>query len=121
MICFYKFGDIMNEILGGIADWLHENGVKTSYDVVDEKWRRKVGFLNFIKKSSIYPILGVYSTDNNPIHFCWIDGTILKMRGALPIYQAGDIEPYPMMGTGTIVLFELADPGFLDELLSQVR
>ena len=118
----------MEEILGGIAEWLHENGVKTDFDVTYEKWRRDSDLSlpsknswRYIKNPPSLVYLGIYSIDDKPIHFCWIDGSRLLMNGVFEIQQADSTKPYIVVGTQVQNSFELSDPGFLDDLLAKVR
>ena len=118
------FGDTMNDIYGGIAEWLHENGVKTSYDVAYEKSRRDAGFPNFERKLPSFQVLGIYSADDHPICFCWTFGTRLFMNDVSRTFLTRDLDVY-FYGVGEWRVFhhsfELADPGFLDILLSTIR
>ena len=87
----------MKEILGGISEWLHENGVRTNFDVAYQVWRHEAGLV-------VAPRLVIYSVYDKSDIILWIDGTsLMLLKGCYKIS------------------FELADPGFLDDLLSKVR
>ena len=98
----------MNVILGGIADWLHENGVLIDIDI--EKLHNRRCF-------------GIFSIGDKPAQILWIEGGYLLMQNALEIFIPGDLQPYIMMDLNEVVYFtfELADPGLLDDLLSKIR
>ena len=109
----------LNEILGGIADWLHENGIKTSYDVAYEEYRRQA-MLPIFKLSSHY--LGIYSAgDKSDSVYCLEGGNFVLMNAAVLMNDSGEL--YMLISGLSPVQwsFELADPGFLDDLLSKVR
>ena len=114
----------MIEVLGGIADWLHENGVKTSFDIAYEESRRKTSLPNFDRESLKLPVLGIYSAGDEPASFCWIDGSRLLMQEVSAAFLPGHLETY-FYGGGRWnhiqSAFELADPGFLDNLLSAAQ
>ena len=120
MTCYLKCGNIMDAIIGGVAEWLHENGIKTSLDTAYKNSRLDAGLLDLEIKSFISPVLGIYSNDDKLVRICWVRGDTLILQHVTATYQTGDMEPYLMVGVGTRILFELADPGFLDDLLSKV-
>ena len=120
----------MKEILGGIAEWLHENGVKTSFDVAYEEWVRITGLNIFESKLPSFPVLGILSMGNKSASFCWIDGSrliLLKdwsknsdpIRGIVYSFELANLDRLDLAIAHWS--FELADPGFLDDLLSKVR
>ena len=86
----------MNEILGGIAEWLHEYGIRTNYDFIHQVWLGEAGKLS-------PPRLIIYSATGKPKNILWIEGDRLLQYG------------------GVKHSFELADSGFLDELLLDVK
>ena len=111
------------EILGGIADWLHENGVKTNFDIAYENWRLETGLPTFERKSHQHNYLGIYPIGDKPANFCWIEGDKLLLREVMYTYNLGEQESffYLMMCIDASMSFELGDPVFLDILLSAVR
>ena len=110
----------MIKVLGGIAEWLHENGVKTNFDVTYEKWRLDSGLPVLGRMSPNRQYLGIYATNDKPAHLCWIDGVHLIVRNILVTQPAGLVEPI-IIFRDAYVLLELADPGFLDVLFSKTR
>lgn len=110
----------MSEILGGVAEWLRENGIKTSYDVAYEEWQVKVRLSNFGMETFGCPYFVIFSVSGDPVKICWLDDTNLVLQDAHMLHQSWVTSSYILKGTGIPVSFELADPGFLDILLSKV-